>query len=109
MTVIGTKQSFSYLNQNDRFKTLSGSSEHQCLLLGVERTKEEGCISYVFSRDLTEEGAFRIFEEWQSQEALDLHFASPHMAKFQQALGGIGIKEMAVKRYEVSSVGPLGG
>ena len=74
-----------------------------------ETLKEEGCISYVFSRDLTEAGAFRIFEEWQSQEALDLHFATPHMAKFQKILGGVGIVEMAVKKYEISSVGPLGG
>lgn len=71
--------------------------------------KEEGCISYVFSRDLNEPGAFRIFEEWQSQEALDLHFASPHMADFQKTLGGIGVVEMAVKKYEVSSVERLGG
>jgi quinol monooxygenase YgiN len=75
----------------------------------TETHKEEGCISYVFSRDLVEAGAFRIFEEWQSQEALDLHFAAPHMAKFQKILGGIGIKEMAVKKYEIASVGNLGG
>ncbi len=35
----GTKQSFSDHNRNDRFGVLSGSSEHQCLLLGVERTE----------------------------------------------------------------------
>ena len=73
-----------------------------------ETHKEAGCISYVFSRDLTEAGAFRIFEEWESQEALDLHFAAPHMAAFQKAMGGFGVKEMVVKKYEVSSVAPLG-
>jgi hypothetical protein len=30
------------------------------------------------------------------------------MASFQKAMGGFGVKEMAVKKYEVSSVGPLG-
>ena len=29
------------------------------------------------------------------------------MAKFQGALGGLGVKGMKVQRYEVSSVGPL--
>ena len=75
----------------------------------VETHKEEGCFEYVFSRDLEEAGTFRIFEEWESQEALDLHFASPHMATFQKALGGLGVKDMAIKRYKVSSSGPLRG
>jgi quinol monooxygenase YgiN len=73
-----------------------------------ETHKEEGCLAYVFSRDLVDPGTFRIFEEWESQEALDLHFAAPHMATFQKAMGGFGIKEMAVKKYQVSSVEPLG-
>ena len=41
------------------------------------------------------------------QQALDAHFASPHMAAFQAAVGGLGVKRMALQRYEVSSVGPL--
>ncbi len=39
MTVIGTKLPFGDDSRNDRFGVLSGSSEHQCLLLGVERTE----------------------------------------------------------------------
>jgi quinol monooxygenase YgiN len=74
-----------------------------------ETRRESGCISYTFSGDLTEPGRFRIFEEWESQDALDAHFASPHMARFQQAMGGFGIVQMSVQRYEISKVGPLGG
>ncbi len=44
MTGNGTKQSFSDHNRNDRFRVLSGSSEHQCLLLGVERTEIGHCV-----------------------------------------------------------------
>jgi len=72
-----------------------------------ETAKESGCISYTFSADLSDPGKFRIFEEWESAEALDAHFAAPHMAEFQKAMGGLGVKEMAVQRYEVSSVGAL--
>jgi quinol monooxygenase YgiN len=76
----------------------------------MEATRREpGCISYTFSGDLADPGRFRLFEEWESQEALDAHFASPHMARFQKALGGFGIKDMQVKRYEIAKVGPLGG
>jgi quinol monooxygenase YgiN len=72
-----------------------------------ETRREKGCISYAFSADLDEPGRFRIFEEWESDEALRAHFASPHMARFQQAVGALGVREMAVQRYAVAEVGPL--
>ncbi len=72
-----------------------------------ETAKEPGCISYTFSADLGDPGRFRIFEEWDSQEALDAHFRTPHMARFQKAVGGLGVQEMAIQKYQVSSVGPL--
>ena len=74
----------------------------------TETLKEEGCGAYVFSQDLSQPGCFRIFEEWESQEALDAHFKSPHMASFQKAMGGMGVKEMVVHKYEIASKGPLG-
>jgi quinol monooxygenase YgiN len=73
-----------------------------------ETRKEPGCISYAFTTDLEEPGTFRIFEEWVSQEALDAHFATPHMAAFQGRVGGLGVREMTVQKYQIESVGPLG-
>ena len=73
-----------------------------------ETLKETGCAAYVFSADLTESGVFHIFEEWDGQEALDAHFASPHMAKFRNTVGALGVKEMTISRYDVSKKGPLG-
>ena len=72
-----------------------------------ETRKEQGCVSYTFSADLEQPGRFRIFEEWESDEALRAHFTSPHMARFQKAVGGLGVREMKVQRYEVSKVGPI--
>jgi quinol monooxygenase YgiN len=73
-------------------------------------TREEpGCISYTFSADLGDESLFHIFEEWESQEALDAHFQAPHMAVFQGKLGEIGVREMKVQKYDVAGVTPLGG
>jgi quinol monooxygenase YgiN len=74
----------------------------------MRKTQEEaGCISYVFSADLSEPGVFRLFEEWESDEALGAHMKSPHMAEFQSVVATLGIKEAVIQRYEVSSVGPL--
>jgi len=69
--------------------------------------QEAGCISYTFSEDLEEPGSFRIFEEWESAEALGAHFEAPHMAAFGAAIGAVGVREMNVQRYEVASVGPV--
>jgi quinol monooxygenase YgiN len=72
-----------------------------------ETHKESGNIDYAFSLDMGEAGTIRVFEQWESQEALDLHFSSPHMAVFQKALGELGITGMDMQRYEIESVGPL--
>ena len=69
--------------------------------------KEPGCISYTFSADLEDPGCFMIFEEWETQEALEAHFATPHMASFSAKFGALGLKGMNVQKYEVSSVGPV--
>jgi len=72
-----------------------------------ETQREPGCISYTFSADLADPGRFRIFEEWRDEASLHAHFAAPHMATFQKAVAGLGVRRMAIQRYEVSSVGPV--
>ena len=74
-----------------------------------ETHKESGCISYTFSGALADEGLFYIFEEWETQEAVDAHLKTPHMAKFQGAMGGFGVKGIKIQRYEVSAVKKLMG
>jgi quinol monooxygenase YgiN len=69
--------------------------------------RESGCISYTFSADVEDAGVFHVFEEWESAEALGAHFQAPHMARFQAAAAGFGVKEMKLQRYEVASVGPV--
>lgn len=84
-----------------------GEASAAARTLMEETRKESGCISYTFSADLSDAGLFHIFEEWESQEALDAHFKAPHMAQFQKLVPTLGLKEMKVKRYEVASVGPV--
>jgi quinol monooxygenase YgiN len=90
------------LDPVQREKAVAAASE-----MMRETRKERGCISYTFSADLEEPGRFLLFEEWESDDALRAHFAAPHMARFRQAVGGLGVREMKVQRYEVAKVGPL--
>ncbi len=69
-----------------------------------ETRKEKGCISYVFSADLADPGCFRLFEEWESPQALAAHFETTHMARFRAAMATLGIRERAIQRYEVTAV-----
>lgn len=73
----------------------------------TETHREEGNISYTFSADLSDPGLYHLFEEWEDQAALDHHFGTPHMAKFQGAIAGLGVQEMTVQKYQVASVGPI--
>ena len=66
--------------------------------------KEDGCVAYVFTADLQDPGLFRVFEEWETAEALEAHFEMPHMAEFQERMATMGISHREIQRYEVSSV-----
>ena len=73
-----------------------------------ETRKEQGNITYAFSFDLEDPAVIRVFEHWESEEALSLHFKMPHMAEFQKAIGEVGVTGMDVKKFQISSVGLLG-
>jgi quinol monooxygenase YgiN len=43
---------------------------------------EPGCLGYRLYEDTEAENAFVFIEEWASEEALQEHFATPHIAEF---------------------------
>ncbi len=77
------------------------------LAIMKETHKEEGNLAYAFSADLEDEGLIYIFEKWESQEALDFHFKTPHMAEFQAVVGSLGVVETSLEKFEIASVGSL--
>lgn len=68
---------------------------------------EEGNITYGFWADLNTPGRFRVYEEWQDEEALNLHFATPHMGTFMESLGGLGVTGTSINRHDVSASAAL--
>ena len=68
---------------------------------------EQGCRQYRFSVDLDDANVVHVFEEWDSAEALEVHFATPHMAEFQAALGVTLDGAPEITRFEVTVAGPL--
>jgi quinol monooxygenase YgiN len=68
---------------------------------------EPGNVEYRFSSVPDDPSLFMVFEEWESEEALDAHFATPHMLEFLAALPTLGISDGAVHRYEVTAKTPM--
>jgi quinol monooxygenase YgiN len=69
--------------------------------------QEAGNISYTFSADLDDDSRFHVFEVWESEPALEAHFAKPHVAEFARAAARFGIRDMQIRRYYVERVAPL--
>lgn len=67
--------------------------------VSTESLKEPGCRAYGLWADPDVRGRFRIFEEWDSQEALTEHFGTPHFAAFASGLGELELAGMEMHRY----------
>lgn len=68
---------------------------------------EEGCVTYNFAQSVVDPTEIRIFEIWESKDALEAHFVAPHMATFQAALGGLKIGNRNLAIYEADKVADL--
>lgn len=74
----------------------------------AETAKEEGCISYDFSADLSDPTLFHLFEEWESDAHIQAHFVAPHMPEFRAKLAELGEIERNLFRYDDPVKSPLG-
>jgi quinol monooxygenase YgiN len=69
--------------------------------------KEPGCIEYQAYADRSDDGVIFMFEKWKGPDDLAKHFKTPHMGEFTSAMGSFGVVGMDIKKYEVSSEGPV--
>ena len=65
--------------------------------------QEDGCIVYSYGEDIGDPGLIRVFEIWRDQACLDAHFASAHMAHWQQVRAGFGLHDRRISAYEVAA------
>jgi quinol monooxygenase YgiN len=61
---------------------------------------EDGCEHYVFSADLNDPGRIYVAEQWASQETMDAHGASAHLAEFMGAMGGFGVRSATLTKWD---------
>lgn len=60
---------------------------------------EDGNEAYAFTTDLDFEGRFHIIEQWASEEAMDAHTATPHLADLFENLGSLGVTGVSLTKW----------
>ena len=62
---------------------------------------EEGCLFFEFWADLDNTGRFTVLEGWESEQHLEAHRDTPHVAVFREASAELGLENMDIRRYPV--------
>jgi quinol monooxygenase YgiN len=68
---------------------------------------EAGCVEYDYWVDPRDRGRVRVFEEWESDDAIAAHSASEHMKTFFGGMVKLRISAVELSRFEVSDKSPL--
>jgi quinol monooxygenase YgiN len=65
--------------------------------------REAGCISYQVCQDTESENDFVFVEQWESEDALEQHFGTPHASEFMAAIRDAIVGPPNVKFHTVAS------
>jgi quinol monooxygenase YgiN len=71
--------------------------------------REEGCLRYGFFSAVEDEDSFIAVEEWEDREALDRHFAEPHLHEFTARLLELVSERPEVAIHEISGTSQFPG
>jgi quinol monooxygenase YgiN len=68
---------------------------------------EPGCLDYRFWLSASDPDSMLVLEQWQDQAALDAHLATPHLARFIEAIWPALDGGMEVVLHEVAASRPM--
>lgn len=68
---------------------------------------EEGNVDYRYSADIDDPDRLNLVELWESEEAMNTHMATPHLAAFLEAVGAWVGGSVEIVRYDVSGSSKL--
>jgi len=61
---------------------------------------EDGNEAYTFSADFADPGRFHLVEQWASEEAMQAHMGSAHLAAFMGKMGAFGVTSASLTKWE---------
>ena len=68
---------------------------------------QEGCMDYDWCPDPLTEGRLRVFERWESEEALENHFQNHWYLDMRGTLAQFGIRGSDVLKYRIDLAEPV--
>jgi quinol monooxygenase YgiN len=74
-----------------------------CIEVEKATREESGCISYAFHFGIAEPDYLHVFEQWESEDALNAHMQQLHTQAFLTKVGGFAAEAPVVNIYEVAS------
>lgn len=72
-----------------------------------ELRKQVGCTRVSLSADLEDPSVLHLLQIWESEAALLANLASPQVEAIRDHVGKLGIREMAILKYDIISVGTI--
>jgi len=72
-----------------------------------ELRKQPGCTHLSVSADLEDPSLLHLIQIWESQEALTANLEPRRIEAIRDVVRKLGVREMALLKYEVAAVGPL--
>jgi quinol monooxygenase YgiN len=73
----------------------------------VATRAEDGCEHYSFAADVEDPGRFHVSEQWASQEAMDTHMQTPHLAALMTAMGTLGVTGASLTKWDGATASKL--
>lgn len=68
---------------------------------------EDGCLDYDWCIEPTHPGRIRVFERWESEEALAAHFQSKWYLEMRDTIGSFGLIAADTAKYRVDLSEPV--
>ncbi len=68
---------------------------------------EPGCLDYDWCPDPLHPGRIRVFERWESEEALAEHFRNEWYLRMRETLGSFGLLGASTAKYRVDLSEPV--
>lgn len=101
MEVLAVAEMFGISGRRDELVSLLERFEQSA-------SGQPGCRRYTFAATLADPTRFLLVSEWESQEALDLHYRSKAFAEFQFGLDGLLARPSELTVYSArGAVRPL--
>ena len=74
-----------------------------CLDVEGPTRLEPGCISYTYFFGVSDPNYLQVFEQWESEEAIQAHLQTPHVQTFFSRIPGFAAGMPIVNKYVVAS------